>query len=57
MLLDQNEATTSKNDPRMEFIADFTCKSLRLKPDKWSRMILSDEVRIFISKFFDKGKL
>ena len=57
MLLEQTETTTSKNDPRMEFIADFTCKSLRLKSDKWSRMILSDEVRIFISKFFDKGKL
>ena len=55
MIIEQTE-TTTKNDPRMDFIADFTCKSLRLKPDKWSRMIVSDEARFYIINFFEKGK-
>jgi hypothetical protein len=31
------------SDPRLDFIQDFTLKSLRLKPDKWARMVVSDE--------------
>lgn len=51
----------SKNDdqqrgePRMDFIADFTLKSLRLKPDKWARMVVFDEQRRFITEFIEKG--
>ena len=51
----QEPETTSK-EPRMEFLADYTLKTLRLKPDKWARMIVSDEQRNFILSFLDKGK-
>ena len=51
----QEPETTSK-EPRMEFLADYTLKTLRLKPDKWARMIVSDEQRNFILSFIDKGK-
>lgn len=51
----QEPESTSK-EARMEFIADYTLKTLRLKPDKWARMIVSDEQRNFILSFLDKGK-
>ena len=43
------------SDPRFDFIQDFTLKSLRLKPDKWSRMLVSDEQRTFLSNFVDRA--
>jgi hypothetical protein len=33
---------------------EFTLKSLRLKPDKWARMVVSDEQRNFINNFIDR---
>ncbi len=41
---------------RMEFIQDYTLKSLRLKPDKWNKLIISDEQRTFINNFIERGK-
>ncbi len=40
----------------MEFIQDYTLKSLRLKPDKWNKLIISDEQRTFINNFIERGK-
>ena len=40
-------------DNRIDFIQDFTLRSLRLKPDKWLRMVVSDEQRGFIQNFVD----
>ena len=42
-----------EKDPRIEFLADFTLKSLRLKSDKWARLVISDEQRTFLSRFVD----
>ena len=42
-----------EKDPRIEFLADFTLKSLRLKSDKWARLLISDEQRTFLSRFID----
>ena len=54
MTENSNEPTT-RSDPRVDYIQEFTLKTLRLKPDKWARMIISDEQRIFISAFVEKG--
>lgn len=43
-------------EPRLDFIAEFTLKTLRLKPDKWSRMIISDEQRSFLMGFIETGQ-
>ena len=43
-------------EPRVDFIADYTLKSLRLKPDKWQRMFISDEQRTYVMQFIEKGK-
>ena len=40
---------------RLEFIQDYTLKSLRLKPDKWNKLIISDEQRTFITNFIERG--
>ena len=41
-------------DPRMEYLMDYTLRTLRLKPDKWSRMLVSDEQRTFVNAFIDR---
>ena len=46
---------TANKDPRIDYIQEFTLKSLRLKPDKWARMVISDEQRIFIQAFVERG--
>ena len=48
-----DSAEGGEKDPRIEFLADFTLKSLRLKSDKWARLVISDEQRTFLSRFVD----
>ena len=40
---------------RIIFIRDYTLKSLRLKQDKWNKLIISDEQRSIITNFVEKG--
>jgi hypothetical protein len=45
------------NDCKMvlqHWVQEFTLKSLRLKPDKWARMVVSDEQRNFINNFIER---
>ena len=42
------------SDVRWDFLQDFTLKSLRLKPDKWTRMLVSDEQRTFLTNFVER---
>ena len=51
------EQTETRGDPRLDFLQELTLKCLRLKPDKWARMIVSDEQRCFIQSFIEKGKV
>ena len=43
------------SESRIDFIQDYTLKSLRLKYDKWARMMVSDEQRSYIVRFIDQG--
>ena len=43
------------SESRIDFIQDYTLKSLRLKYDKWARMMVSDEQRSYIIRFIDQG--
>ncbi len=45
---------TLLSDPRLDFIQDFTLKALRLKPDKWARMTISDEQRNYVTHFVER---
>ena len=51
-MADMQEGTV-RGDPRMEFLSEYTLRALRLKPDKWTRMLVSDEQRNFVNKFID----
>ena len=43
------------SDPLIDFIQDYTLKSLRAKNDKWARMMVSDEQRSYIVRFIERG--
>ena len=49
------EPPTEQRDPRMDFLSNYTCKALRLKEDKWSRMMVSDEQRSYLSNFMENS--
>ena len=40
-------------DARLEFLQEYTLKALRLKPDKWARLTISDEQRLFLGRFIE----
>ena len=37
-----------KKDRRVEFLQDFTLKSMRLKIDKWNKIVVHDEQRQYL---------
>ena len=39
---------------RLDFIQDYTLKSLRLKQEKWNKLVVSDEQRGYILSFVEK---
>ena len=41
---------------RLAFIEDYTLKSLRLKPEKWNKLVISDDQRGFLHSFVDQGR-
>ncbi|CAG0893722.1 unnamed protein product [Darwinula stevensoni] len=42
------------NDTRPEFISDYLQKTLRLKPDRWTKFIASEDNKKIIQEFLDK---
>lgn len=41
-------------DPRMSFLGNFVQKTLKLKPEKWTRMINTDEHKGVVMKFLER---
>ncbi|XP_049940953.1 dynein beta chain, ciliary-like [Schistocerca serialis cubense] len=41
-------------DPRLDFIMNYLIKSLRIKPEKWLKMINTDEFKVIIRDFLDE---
>ena len=48
------EVFTSFYYIRLDFIQDYTLKSLRLKQEKWNKLVVSDEQRGYILSFIEK---
>lgn len=42
------------NDARVEFMADYVLKTLKLKPDKFSKLYNVDENKAMFTEFFEK---
>lgn len=43
------------NDSRVEFMAVYLLKTLKLKPDKWTKMYGVEENKIMVHEFLDKS--
>ena len=41
-------------DTRVEFIKEVCLRTLRVKPEKWDRIMISDEQRNFIMGFIER---
>ena len=41
-------------DPRIEFVADYILKTMKLRPERWQRMYSSEESKQMCLEFFDK---
>jgi dynein heavy chain, axonemal len=42
------------HDTRFEFMGQFVQKTLRLKPEKWSRLMTQEEYKTIIKDFLDQ---
>ena len=43
------------NDKRVEFVADYVLKTMKLKGDKWTKMYSLEENKQMFLEFFDKS--
>ena len=46
-------ASTSNSDPRFEFMGSFIQKTLKLKPEKWHRLVQLEEHKAVLKDFCD----
>ncbi|XP_065078949.1 dynein beta chain, ciliary [Ochlerotatus camptorhynchus] len=44
---------SSNSDPRFEFLGSFVQKTLKLKPEKWHRLVTLEEHKAVLKEFFD----
>lgn len=50
--MSKSEGTSSSNqDPRFDFIGSYAVKSLKLKPEKWTRVLGVEEHRATLTDF------
>jgi len=42
------------NDPRVEFLADYVLKTMKLRADRWLKMYSAEENKQLCLDFFDK---
>ncbi|CAH2050780.1 unnamed protein product, partial [Iphiclides podalirius] len=52
--MDQPGPSSSNQDPRFDFIGSYAVKSLKLKPEKWMRLVSVEEHRSILKEFVDK---
>lgn len=43
------------NDVRVEFVADYVLKTMKIKPDKWMKLYNVDENKQMFIDYFEKG--
>jgi hypothetical protein len=49
-----NESVEKIVDPRVDVLKEFCLRSLRVKSEKWDRLMISDEQRSYIMSFVDR---
>ena len=48
------DTAAAQKDPVLDFLQKYTLGSMRLKQDKWHRLIISDEMRNYITNFIER---
>lgn len=41
-------------DTRLEFLGSYIQKTLKLKPEKWGRLLATEELKTIVMEFLDK---
>ena len=49
-----NDLPEKITDYRVHYIKEFCCRSLRVKTEKWDRLLISDEQRAFVMRFVER---
>jgi dynein heavy chain len=44
-----------QNDPRIEFLQQYTLKTMKLKNDKWLKMMSQEENLVLVNEFMERG--
>lgn len=52
--MDQAGPSSSNQDPRFDFIGSYAVKSLKLKPEKWMRVLGIEEHRLTLNDFVNR---
>ncbi|XP_030631015.1 dynein heavy chain 17, axonemal-like [Chanos chanos] len=52
---DKNDRKMEVEDKRIDFLQEVTLKSLKLKQDKWQKLIAGEDNRTIINSFFEKS--
>lgn len=47
-------ASESAPDSRLDFLGSFVQKTLKLKPEKWGRLLATEEYKAVVLDFLDK---
>ena len=50
------EESPAAEDRRLDFIADYVLKTLKLKQDKWQKCVSNEENRQVLQEFLDRGE-
>ena len=50
----QHEEELEIGDPRVEFLADYVIKTMKLRPERWQRMYAVEENKLICLEFFEK---
>ncbi len=40
-------------DPRLDFIFDYLTRSLKIKMDKWQKLVMQEDYRLVLNNYFD----
>lgn len=52
--MDQQQQQQQQTDSRMDFLGNFVKKTLKLKPEKFTRMMATEEHKAVVMKFLER---
>jgi dynein heavy chain len=53
-MLEMEQQELEIGDPRVEFLADYVIRTMKLRPERWQRMYATEENKQICLDFFEK---